>query len=266
MGGLISQLIPHLGKKSPEIVTQKSRESAVDKTNHQATPPARIAHSIVHALPGRVRFHVPQIAQNSEYVQRLQALLKAEPWVTSERVNSSAASIVITYTSGEIPDSERRSHLASLIQSASDAVVAMDSTGMSTGRVTQESVSSSSHPQPATQPTILAGSLEVQQDAISSRFEQCTIQAAKTVPGSRVFVYEVVGLHQSEETDKMNYPIRRSGSVFIRVPYNRMNQEMQRLARMGGKIVSIQLLNADSEAHGKATSVTSKSEVKSQAP
>ncbi len=64
--------------------------------------------------------------------------------------------------------------------------------------------------------------------------------AANTESGSRVFVYKVVGLRQSEETDKINYPIRKSGSVFIRVPYNRMNQEMRRLTRLGGKIVSIQ--------------------------
>lgn len=84
--------------------------------------------------------------------------------------------------------------------------------------------------------------------------------AANTLSGSRVFVYEVVGLRQNEETDKMNYPIRQSGSVFIRVPYSRMNQEMQRLTRMGGKIVSIQPLNGDNEANGKGTSVTAKSE------
>jgi len=62
---------------------------------------------------------------------------------------------------------------------------------------------------------------------------------------SRSFRYEVVGMRQSEETDKTNYPIRSSASVFITVPENRMNQEMQRITRLGGKIVSIQPLNAD---------------------
>ena len=69
--------------------------------------------------------------------------------------------------------------------------------------------------------------------------------AANTVSGSRVFVYEVVGLRQNEETDKMNYPIRRSGSVFITVPYNRMNEEMRRITRMGGQIVSIRPFGPD---------------------
>ncbi|MBV9386301.1 MAG: phycobilisome linker polypeptide [Chroococcidiopsidaceae cyanobacterium CP_BM_ER_R8_30] len=59
---------------------------------------------------------------------------------------------------------------------------------------------------------------------------------------SRVYRYEVVGLRQNEENDKNNYEIRRSGSVFITVPYNRMSEEMQRILRMGGKIVSIKPL------------------------
>jgi phycocyanin-associated rod protein len=64
--------------------------------------------------------------------------------------------------------------------------------------------------------------------------------------GSRVFRYEVVGLRQNEETDKNNYEIRRSGSVFMTVPYSRMNEEMQRIARLGGRIVSIEPLTAES--------------------
>lgn len=59
---------------------------------------------------------------------------------------------------------------------------------------------------------------------------------------NRYFRYEVAGLRQSEDTDTMGYPIRSSASVFITVPYSRMNEEMQRITRMGGKIVSIQPL------------------------
>lgn len=89
--------------------------------------------------------------------------------------------------------------------------------------------------------------------------------AANTLSGSRVFVYEVVGLRQNEETDKMNYPIRQSGSVFVRVPYNRMNQEMRRITRMGGKIVNIQLLKVNNQLNGKVPSVTSTSDVNGKA-
>lgn len=63
---------------------------------------------------------------------------------------------------------------------------------------------------------------------------------------SRVFRFEVVGLRQNEETDKNNYEIRRSGSVFITVPYSRMSEEMQRITRLGAKIVNIEPLTAES--------------------
>lgn len=61
----------------------------------------------------------------------------------------------------------------------------------------------------------------------------------------RMFLYEVSGLRQTWETDQNDYPIRNSGSTFIKVPYNRMNQEMQRINRLGGQIVSIKPLNGD---------------------
>lgn len=76
-------------------------------------------------------------------------------------------------------------------------------------------------------------------------FGQTTVGNGISSTASRVFRYEVVGLRQNDETDKNNYDIRRSGSVFITVPYNRMSEEMQRISRLGGTIVSIQPLTAE---------------------
>lgn len=75
-----------------------------------------------------------------------------------------------------------------------------------------------------------------------------------TAYGNRLFVYEVEGLRQNSETDNMGYPIRKSGNVFITVPYSRMNQEMQRITRMGGRIVSIRPYDGTSAVNGKASS------------
>jgi len=133
---------------------------------------------------------------------------------------------------------------------------------------------------------------------VEGMYNQGAVEGAANIEsGSRVFVYEVMGLRQTEETDQTNYPIRKSGSVFIRVPYNRMNQEMRRITRLGGKIVSIQPVtalqqlnrkvdlavneivelatadipvstevkaevNANEEEHGKATPVSNTSEAK----
>jgi phycocyanin-associated rod protein len=67
---------------------------------------------------------------------------------------------------------------------------------------------------------------------------------------SRIFRYEVVGLRQNAETDKNKFNIRRSGSIFITVPYSRMNEEMQRINRLGGRIVKIEALTvAEAEAN-----------------
>ncbi|MFW6263908.1 MAG: ferredoxin--NADP reductase [Cyanobacteriota bacterium] len=92
---------------------------------------------------------------------------------------------------------------------------------------------------------------------------KAAIAGNNTQYGNRMFVYEVVGMRQSGNTDSLDYPIRRSGSVFITVPYERMNQEMQRISRMGGKIVSIQPLTADS-ANGKATTHAKSEQPKSE--
>ena len=61
---------------------------------------------------------------------------------------------------------------------------------------------------------------------------------------NRVFVYEVTGLRQNQENESNGYSFRSSSSIFISVPYNRMNDEMQRIGKMGGTIVNIQSLEA----------------------
>ena len=54
---------------------------------------------------------------------------------------------------------------------------------------------------------------------------------------NRLFIYEVEGLSQNSVDTKV--PIRSSGTVFITVPYSRMNQEMRRINSLGGKVINI---------------------------
>lgn len=61
---------------------------------------------------------------------------------------------------------------------------------------------------------------------------------------SQVFVYEVEGLRQNEQTANQSYPVRNSSTILIQVPYSRMNNEMRRITRLGGKIVNIRPLAA----------------------
>lgn len=67
-------------------------------------------------------------------------------------------------------------------------------------------------------------------------------RASSSSSENRVFVYEVSGLRQNDQTDRTYYPVRSSSSTFVQVPYSRMNEEMRRIARLGGKIVGIQSL------------------------
>jgi len=83
--------------------------------------------------------------------------------------------------------------------------------------------------------------------------------ADNTMAGNRVFTFEVTGLCRNGENDGGGCPIRQSGTTFITVPYNRMNQEMRRIAQMGGKIVSIRSLG---ESDGRESSVAASKSAK----
>lgn len=74
---------------------------------------------------------------------------------------------------------------------------------------------------------------------------QSSLVSSNSSEANRVFVYEVSGLRQTEESDNNAYDFRRSGSVFLKVPYARMNEEMRRISRLGGTIVSIQPYTAE---------------------
>lgn len=67
-------------------------------------------------------------------------------------------------------------------------------------------------------------------------------RASSSTSDNRIFVYEVEGLRQSDQTEQNNYPIRNSSTVLIQVPYNRMNEQMRRISRLGGKIINIRPL------------------------
>lgn len=78
-------------------------------------------------------------------------------------------------------------------------------------------------------------------------------RASSSASDNRVFVYEVEGLRQNEQTDKNSYPLRHSSNVLVQVPYSRMNEEMRRITRLGGKIVNISPLAEQSEASSKSS-------------
>ena len=65
---------------------------------------------------------------------------------------------------------------------------------------------------------------------------------------SRVYRMEVEGLRQNSRTSGQQFAIRRSGTVMLTVPYGRMSSEVQRITRLGGKIVNIAPVDGDAPA------------------
>jgi phycocyanin-associated rod protein len=66
--------------------------------------------------------------------------------------------------------------------------------------------------------------------------------AASSSASNRIFVYEVEGLQQNAQTDNQSYPLRSSSTILLQVPYSRMSSEMQRISRLGGRIINIRPL------------------------
>jgi CpcD/allophycocyanin linker domain len=72
---------------------------------------------------------------------------------------------------------------------------------------------------------------------------QSTVATSSSSANSRIFVYEVTGLSQNDQTDRASYDVRNSGVTLLQVPYSRMNSEMRRITRLGGEIVNIYPIN-----------------------
>lgn len=120
----------------PMTVGEKNREVSLaakfDKTLHEQNnkvPSAKKngrssqvtqSYSVVHAIQGRVRLRVPRLRHDKDYAQRLQALLEADPLITSVRIKPAAASLVVTYKSNAVADAKMRSRLSCLILAADD--------------------------------------------------------------------------------------------------------------------------------------------------
>ncbi|MFP4123241.1 MAG: HMA2 domain-containing protein [Coleofasciculus sp.] len=79
-----------------------------------------VVYGLVHAVPGRMRFRVPKVAEDSAYLRRLQSLVKKDDWITQMRCNSTVASVVITYNPMQVGEAEAGLHFISLIQIAAN--------------------------------------------------------------------------------------------------------------------------------------------------
>lgn len=108
VGSFVHKVFEELETKSAPAILQQ--EVATE------TPAERAEnYQIIHAVPGRVRFRVPWLAQDPEYAKRVYNLISKQSQVSDIRINHKAASMAIAYTLSNISDGEMRQHLVNLI-------------------------------------------------------------------------------------------------------------------------------------------------------
>ncbi|MBE9198622.1 MULTISPECIES: HMA2 domain-containing protein [unclassified Nodularia (in: cyanobacteria)] len=106
---VIDYLEPKVSKSDVEKVTESSLETPL--SDHPT-----LAYTVVHAIPGRIRFHLPRLVQDSAYGRRLKELLQGDPQVVNVRVNDHAGSIAIAYQ----PATVAVTHWVSLMELAGE--------------------------------------------------------------------------------------------------------------------------------------------------
>ncbi|BAZ17047.1 hypothetical protein NIES4071_89250 [Calothrix sp. NIES-4071] len=116
-------------------IERKSLNDVVRKADEFNIQTASIDYSIVHSIPGRIRFNVPRIGKDKAYARRLEKMLNAESYATNVRLKTDAASIAISYQ----PASLDVSYWVDLIQSASEALSVVP-TVVSTSAETKKTV------------------------------------------------------------------------------------------------------------------------------
>ncbi|WP_242057945.1 MULTISPECIES: HMA2 domain-containing protein [Nostoc] len=107
------------------------------KGKNSITQPAKIAYSVVHAIPGRIRFHLPRLAEDRAYGRRLERLINNDPQTIGVRVNSGAASIAISYQPSQISVS----HWVNLMELALQTNPPSDAIKVAQPQTSQEEVS-----------------------------------------------------------------------------------------------------------------------------
>jgi len=91
-----------------KAVTQASQWNQFEEVDYQ----------VVHTTVGRIRIHVPRLANDPEYARKLQHLVESLNFVISLRINASASSMVVNYDTCLEPLATVQSALVDAIQQA----------------------------------------------------------------------------------------------------------------------------------------------------
>ncbi|MEM8831132.1 MAG: HMA2 domain-containing protein [Cyanobacteria bacterium P01_G01_bin.19] len=110
VASLARQIFNQLKQEQSSEVTESNNLGSAEEsaTNLQD-------YAIVHAVPGRVRLRMPQLALDAIFAERLQTALNADEYVKQVRVNRAAASIAINYDNQGLSDWELGLRLMNII-------------------------------------------------------------------------------------------------------------------------------------------------------
>ena len=102
------QLFIQLKKEQPSTVTESNNSHNSHSTGEEmeASDIDLQGYTIAHAVPGRVRLKMPQLAIDADFARRLKQALDADEYVNRVRINPPAASITINYNNQGLSDWE----------------------------------------------------------------------------------------------------------------------------------------------------------------
>lgn len=114
VASLVRQVFVQLKQQAPQLIAESNfsqgyqEETTSSQTNLHA-------YAIAHAVPGRVRLRMPQLAIDAHFAHRLQQALNADEYVTQVPINRAAASIAINYNNQGLSDWELGLRLMNII-------------------------------------------------------------------------------------------------------------------------------------------------------
>ncbi len=114
VASVVRQVFTQLKEQAPQRVT----ETEPTPPKEEVTTDREVnlqGYAIAHAVPGRVRLRMPQLAIDAEFAKALQESLNADEYVSKVRVNRAAASIAINYKNQGLSEWELGLRLMNII-------------------------------------------------------------------------------------------------------------------------------------------------------
>ena len=119
------QLFIQLKKEQPSAVIESNNSHNSHNSNSTGEEVVADAstlqgYTIAHAVPGRVRLKMPQLAIDDDLARRLQQALDADEYVKRVRINRPAASLAINYNNQGLSDWELGLRLMGIVKTVGE--------------------------------------------------------------------------------------------------------------------------------------------------